>query len=81
MDYAASVEFALVSSFGGSALVNQPTHRPFVVVHRPDPLKHFEKNCAFVKLLAMTIVYGSGVLKVATSAFFMLGLLGFAKGW
>jgi hypothetical protein len=50
-------------------------------VHRADPLKHFAKNCAFVKLLAMTIFYGSGVLRVAVSTVISVGLVGFAKGW
>lgn len=60
--------------------MTQPTHRPLVVVNRPDPLKHFAKNCAFVKLLAHAIFHGSRVL-IAVSPILSVGAVGYFKGW
>jgi len=53
---------------------------------REDPMKHFAKNCAFVKLLALQIVHGRGntfglVLRAAGSLIAFAVAVGISKGW
>ena len=51
-----------------------------------DPMKHFAKHCALVKLVALQIMHGRGntlalVLRAAGSAMGFVVLVCLAKGW
>ncbi len=61
--------------------MDQPKSPPPV-----DPMKHFAKNCAFVKLLALQIVHGKGnalslVVRAAGSLITLAVAVSISKGW